>query len=101
MTHLADISHWRLITPEIVSLAAEHFDRAAAVSQPVVGESHQWQTYLQSLALDGFQHWLTERGEALALDYRRCSLGDRPIASVLDGVYHLSIPPFRLMLIAV
>lgn len=42
-------------------LDSEHFEKAREISQLVTGEGNQWQTYLNILALLGFEQWLSER----------------------------------------
>ena len=51
----------RLLLPEIIWLETEDFDQAREMSNQVRSEAHQWQTYLNALALLGFEQWLSER----------------------------------------
>ena len=48
-------------TSEEIWLKAEHFQRAKEVSDRVSDESKQWQIYLNTLALLGFEEWIKER----------------------------------------
>lgn len=50
----------RLLLSESIWLEPEHFDSAKTASTQVVGESKQWQTYLNALASLGFAKWLSE-----------------------------------------
>ncbi|KAF3884309.1 DUF1822 family protein [Tolypothrix campylonemoides VB511288_2] len=51
----------RLILPESIWLEPEHFYQAIQTSNQIMNESQQWQIYLNSLGLLGFEQWLTAR----------------------------------------
>ncbi|KYC42380.1 hypothetical protein WA1_20645 [Scytonema hofmannii PCC 7110] len=51
----------RLILPESIWLEPEHFYQATQISNRIMNETQQWQTYLNSLGLFGFEEWLTAR----------------------------------------
>ncbi|MBO3463508.1 DUF1822 family protein [Aetokthonos hydrillicola Thurmond2011] len=51
----------RLSLLEETWLDPEHFEKARELSKLVTGEVTQWQTYLNILALLGFEQWLSER----------------------------------------
>ncbi|MUG91167.1 DUF1822 family protein [Scytonema sp. UIC 10036] len=50
-----------LILPESVWLEPEHFYQATQISNQIMNETKQWQIYLNSLGLFGFEQWLTAR----------------------------------------
>ncbi|WP_413166214.1 DUF1822 family protein [Capilliphycus salinus ALCB114379] len=52
---------FRFTLSEAILLEAEDFERAMAVSNPVIEEDKQWQTYLNALALLGLERWFNER----------------------------------------
>ncbi|MEO0826766.1 MAG: DUF1822 family protein [Cyanobacteria bacterium J06642_9] len=99
----SEMTDWRLASPEVIALESEQFDWSEQIAQTMVGESWQWQTYLQGLAYSGFVDWLTERGQnpGLTVMGRRCSLHQPAIASVIDSVCNLRVGAFRLALLVV
>ncbi|MDB9372484.1 DUF1822 family protein [Nodularia sphaerocarpa] len=80
----------RLLLPELIWLEPEHFDSARNVSQQVVGELKQWETYLNALASLGFAKWLKEH------------LPDQPINrnnQIIDTFTHIQVGEFKFCLI--
>ena len=51
----------RLLLPESICLEAEHFEEAKKISDRVNHEADKWQSYLNALALLGFEEWLSTR----------------------------------------
>ncbi len=51
----------RLTLPEVIYLECEDFEQAMILSNSVIQEERQWQTYLNVLALLGLERWFTER----------------------------------------
>jgi hypothetical protein len=51
----------RLLLPDSIWLEAEQIEQAREISHQAVGEAHQWQAYLNSLGLLGFEQWINER----------------------------------------
>ncbi len=85
---------------QAVALSQRHFDQAVAMSDRVVSEPRQWQTYLNALALFGFQEWFAEQAPDLALDWRQCSLFKPPYANLIEAAYDLRINNVKLCLIS-
>jgi hypothetical protein len=82
---------FRLLLPEIIWLEPEHFDRAIEITDQVKSEAHKWQTYLNALALLGFEGWLSER------------LPEKTVnrdTNLIESVCHLKVGEFKLCLIA-
>jgi hypothetical protein len=80
-----------LLLPEIIWLEPEHFDRAIEITDSVNSEAHKWQTYLNALALLGFEEWLSERIPDKTVN--------RDINLIKAGCY-LKVGEFKLCLIA-
>ncbi len=81
----------RLLLPEVIWLEPEHFKQAIDIKNQVTGEAHQWQTYLNALALFSFEEWLKER------------ISERKInrdINLVEAVFHLKVGEFKLCLIA-
>lgn len=95
---LMNISELRLLEPEFIDLEPEYFDKATQISDPIVGENCQWQTYLHALALQGFVQWLG--GQGITVDQKQCSLFQPQYANVITAVCNLEISDFKLCLIA-
>ena len=85
---------------QAVALSQQHFDEAVAISDRVVSESRQWQTYLNALALFGFQEWFAEQAPDLTLDWRHCSLFKPSYANLIEAAYDLRINDVKLCLIS-
>lgn len=85
---------------QAVALSQRHFEEAVAISDRVVSEPRQWQTYLNALALFGFQEWFAEHAPDLALDWRQCSLFQPPYANLIEAAYDLRINDVKLCLIS-
>jgi hypothetical protein len=80
----------RLLVPELIWLETEHFDLAINISQQVVGELQQWQTYLNVLASLGFSQWLNEHIPEQFINRYKQSI---------DTVTHLQLGEFKFCLI--
>ena len=81
----------RLLLSEVICLEPEHFEQATEISSQVRSEAQQWQTYLNTLALSGFEEWLRERIPA------------RPVnrePNVIEPICHLKVGEFKYGLIA-
>ena len=80
-----------LLPPEIIWLEPEHFDRAIEIIDSVKSEAHKWQTYLNALALLGFEEWLSERISEKAVNRD---------TNLIESVCYLKVGEFKLCLIA-
>lgn len=60
ISSLSNSTHFRLLLPETIWLDPEHFNQARSISQQR-NEGHQWEVYLNALALFGFEAWLKEQ----------------------------------------
>jgi hypothetical protein len=83
-----------------VMLSQKQFEQAVAISDRTVTESRQWTTYLNALALFGFQEWFTEHAPELALDWQQCSIFKPQYANVIEAAFNLRINNFKLCLVA-
>ncbi|WP_421656768.1 DUF1822 family protein [Leptothermofonsia sp. ETS-13] len=94
------VTDFRLLHPEVIALEPEDFDQAATVSDRVLHEPSQWQTYLNGLGAFGFARWLQERLPNLVLNLEESTLWQPQYARVLDGVCNARLGEFKLCLIA-
>lgn len=81
----------RLFLPEFIWLEPDHFERAREISNKVICEAHQWQNYLNALALLGFEQWLITR------------LPDKTVnrnTNGIEAVCNLNVGEFKFCLIA-
>lgn len=85
---------------QAVALSHQHFDQAVEISDRVLTEPRQWQTYLNALALFALQDWLAEQAPDLTLDWQQCSLLKPQYANLIEAVYDLQINNFKLCLVA-
>lgn len=82
-----------------IELSSAQIDRAVELSDRIIDHERQWQTYLNSLALFGFETWLEERDSTLALDCHNCSVMQPSYASYIDGVFNLNVGEYKLCLL--
>ncbi len=81
----------RLLQPKVIELEPEHFELSREISNRVTGEATRWQTYLNVLALLGFEAWIREQ------------IPDKPVnrdTKEIEPVCHLKVGEFKLCLIA-
>lgn len=82
---------FKLLMPEIIWLESEHFNRAIELLTQVKSEAHKWETYLNALALIGFEEWLIEQiPEKIVNRY----------TNSIKSICHLNVGDFKLYLIA-
>ncbi len=87
-------------SPESVSLSETQIDEALSLSHTVQTESRQWYTYLNALALFGFENWLEERGN-FSINRENCSIFNPEISNIIEAVCHLEVNQFQVCLITV
>ena len=101
--NLINISEYLLdfhpISTESITISSENIERAVELSKSIPEESRQWQTYLNSLALFGFEEWLEQRGTNLTINSEKCSIFDPVISNSIPVVCHLNINQFQVCLI--
>ena len=85
--------------PAGISLTSAQIERAIELSEPIDDPERQWQTYLNALALFGFETWLGNRDSSLAIDSDRCSVKHPYYASFIDGVFNLRVGEFEICLL--
>ena len=90
----------RLLPPETIWLEPEQIEQAKIISEPASAplgeptrpEAQQWQSYLNALALLGFQQWLSERLPEHSIERSDDSI---------DSVCYVEANGFKFCLIAV
>jgi Protein of unknown function (DUF1822) len=86
---------------ESISLEDESIQKAIQISNTILNPNQKWQTYLNALALFGFEQWIRDRDSELIVDRRQCSLLKPQYANFLEGVCNLQIGDFKLCLLAI
>jgi hypothetical protein len=84
-------TYFGLLPPEIIWLEPEHFARAIEITDSVNSEEHKWQTYLNALALIGFEEWLRER-----IPEKKVNRD----TNLIESICYLKVSEFKLCLIA-
>lgn len=84
---------------EAFPLKPEQIEQAVELSNQVVNEQRQWQTYLHALAWLGFESWLDSRAPELMINSDNCSIWQPSYANVIDGVFNLEVGQFKLCLL--
>lgn len=96
-----DLFDLESLTDEGIELSDQQIDRAVQLSQPIPHPNQQWQTYLNGLALVGFEQWIEEWASDLSVDESNCSIFQPAYANLINAVCHLQIGRFDLCLIAI
>ncbi|NEO30192.1 MAG: DUF1822 family protein [Symploca sp. SIO3C6] len=94
-----DLTDLKMLQPELVELESNDFDFAKKISNQVSGEVHQWQTYINTLALLSFKQWLSERVDDLEINHEKCSIF-QPYVRDINAVCNLRVGEFKLCLLA-
>ena len=84
---------------EAIALSPAAINEAVKLSAQLPNAQRQWQTYLNALALFGFQEWLAERDSLIKINPEKSSLFKPAIANVIEPVIDLKINNFKLCLI--
>ena len=87
------------LIPESIWLEAEDFEEAVKISKRVTDEAHQWQMYLNSLALISFGRWVKQRYPDLSVNLDNCSLVQS--ANITDVVSNIKLGKFKVCLLVV
>ncbi len=82
-----------------IALSSKQIDRAIELSDRVIDPERQWQTYLNALALFGFEDWLQSRDNSLSINSDDCSVKHPSYASFIDGVFNLEVGEFKVCLL--
>ncbi len=82
-----------------IALSSKQIDRAIELSDRVIDPERQWQTYLNALALFGFETWLQSRDSSLTINSDNCSVKQPSYASFIDGVFNLEVGEFKVCLL--
>ena len=99
---LAEMSSgFESLSTSSISLSNQHINRAIELTHPLRDESRKWYTYLNALALFGFESWLEERGEDFGVRSENCSIFHPEIANTIEAVCNLEVNQFKVCLIAV
>lgn len=85
------VTDLRLLLPEVIWLEPEHFQQAKEMSNQVKSEAQQWQTYLNALAISGFEEWLREKISDQTIN---------PEPNLIETICQLKVGEFKLGLIA-
>ncbi|GET36990.1 DUF1822 family protein [Microseira wollei] len=85
---------------EAIALESANIERAIQISSAIPNESQQWQTYLNALALFGFEQWLDERASDIPLESAKSTVLQPQYANVFPAVANLNVGSFKLCLIA-
>jgi hypothetical protein len=89
------------ITPDTIELNDEEIAYASQIANLAFPEAHQWNLYLQALALQGLEHWWLERTNDLNFNKSSCSIIYPGVANLLSGICNLKIGQFIICSIAI
>lgn len=97
---LEDLLDFQGIATESIHLSLDKVEQAIQISNQIPHESRQWQTYLNGLALFGFEEWLEQRGkDNLTINLADASIFNPVISNSIPAVCHLNINQFKVCLI--
>jgi len=87
--------------PETVTLEPSDINQALQLSLQSENETQQWQIYLNTLSLLGFEQWLTDQMPEIQINHENCSLYSLSQAQIIESVCNLTINHFKLCIITV
>ncbi|NEP78645.1 MAG: DUF1822 family protein [Okeania sp. SIO3B3] len=88
------------IATESIHLSLDKVEQAIKISNQIPNELRQWQTYLNGLALFGFEQWLEERStDNLTVNLADASIFNPALSNSIPAVFHLNINQFKICLI--
>jgi len=96
---LENLLDFNPVSTESIHLSLDKIEQAIQISNQIPNESRQWQTYLNALALFGFEEWLEQRGTDLTISFDNSSIFNPIISNSIPAVCHLSINQFQVCLI--
>ncbi|NEP38537.1 MAG: DUF1822 family protein [Okeania sp. SIO2G4] len=97
---LEDLLEFQGIATESIHLSLEKVEQAIQISNQIPNESRQWQTYLNGLALFGFEQWLEERGkDNLTVNLADASIFNPVLSNSIPAVCNLNINQFKVCII--
>ena len=82
-----------------IQLDSSQVERAVQLSAVLENPERQWRTYLNSLALFGFETWLRSRHDDLEIDMDNCSVGQPNYANYIDGVFNLRVGNYKICIL--
>lgn len=82
-----------------IALTPEHIEQSAQLSHSF-DPSKQWQTYLNALALFGFETWLSQRDPELVLEKEQCTVFHSQSNNIFNTICQLIIGEFKLCLLS-
>lgn len=91
---------YKVLPTEAINLSPAIINQAVKLSSKIPHEERQWQTYLNVLALGGFEEWLESRATDLMVNREQCSVLHPATANVINAVSNLQVGKFKLCLIA-
>jgi len=91
---------FEVLPTEAIDLSPAIFDQALNLSSTIPDEERQWRTYINALALGGFEEWLGSRATDLTLNQEQCSILQPSMANAINAVSNLKVGEFKLCLIA-
>lgn len=90
---------FEILPAEAIALEPDYIDQAVQLSSRIASEARQWQTYLNALALFGFEQWLSERAAEIPVNQEHCSVLQPQYANVIEAVCNLRVGEFKLCLL--
>ncbi|MDX2240701.1 MAG: DUF1822 family protein [Leptolyngbyaceae cyanobacterium bins.302] len=95
-----DISDYLETLPSrAIALTENQLKQARQQSQSIPDPAQQWQTYLNALALSGFEQWLYQRASDISIHSSQHSM--MYASRVLPVIYNITINDFKVCLIPV
>lgn len=92
-------SEYGALLVERITLTSEQIHQAINISEQVIGESQQWNTYMNALAFFGFENWLSQNYPELVINSEDCSLFQPAVTNVIRSVCNLKVNNFKLCLL--
>ncbi|MGJ3249126.1 MAG: DUF1822 family protein [Elainellaceae cyanobacterium] len=94
-----DIFEWDAVPVDSIELSSDEIGAAVQLAQTVAEPDSQWDTYLQALALAGFQKWLGDRAPDLPFQDRHCSIWQPVYSGLIASACNIQVGAFKVCLI--
>ena len=99
MNSISILDELETISPRAIALTEPQVDRARQQCQSIADPIQQWQTYLNTLALVGFEQWLHQRANDVSIDSSQHSMVYE--SEPISAIYNITANGFKVCLIPV
>lgn len=85
---------------EALPLKPKQIAQAVELSNQILYQEKQWQTYLHALAFFSFESWLHSRIPEIPINSSKCSIWRPSHINIINGIFNLEVGQFKVCLLA-